>query len=477
MHREFDEKVNSEVIVLSNLINAGYLSIQPYYDSRRMRWIKKDENPNKSEQEIEAEIKEEIKNNTITYKNESLKYYQIENEKNKELEQKFKQIKLKVNFNSQPKILRDEKFYTISQGIFAIYDDKFFNKTLELKLGKNNITSAIQLDNKDLVFFAKDKLIIYRIKNEKYFLFQKINENRAGYGLQMSYSRCMGYPKEYKAKFIKEISGNRFICVSNYGYKIYALNEKKEYSIVLLESYHESIKTIHELDKNDFIFCSQINCGDSLGGPAHNILIIDKINIKEINKKERLSQKRREEYFDDDGNYNKENKRVIESLKFTHNTKELLKYSEYGKHHFFKGNAILKNEYFLISIDNNILIFDIYSGKHIKRYVLLLEGEDNLYKRDANLIKWNNNNDNEFLINIEGSIFLFELTNDIQLKIISQFNSKDIISLKNFGKITNKFYDDGSDDENYLFLFYYAHSDDNNENNENNENNTISIFS
>ena len=63
------------------------------------------------------------------------------------------------------------------------------------------------------------------------------------------------------------------------------------------------------------------------------------------------------------------------------------------------------------------------------------------------------------------------------MKIISQFYSKDIISLKNFGKITNKFYDDGSDDENYLFLFYYAHSDDNNENNENNENNTISIFS
>ena len=44
----------------------------------------------------------------------------------------------------------------------------------------------------------------------------------------MTRSGCRVFPKSYSAQFIKEISGNRFILVSNYGYKIYSLNEKNE---------------------------------------------------------------------------------------------------------------------------------------------------------------------------------------------------------------------------------------------------------
>ena len=78
--------------------------------------------------------------------------------------------------------------------------------------------------------------------------------------------------------------------MSNYGFKIYSLNEKNEYSITLLERYHEGLKTIIELDKNSFIFCTEIYCSDSLGGPAHNILIIDKIDLREIIKEERKNK-------------------------------------------------------------------------------------------------------------------------------------------------------------------------------------------
>ena len=60
----------------------------------------------------------------------------------------------------------------------------------------------------------------------------------------MSCSGCYVYPKTYEALYIKEISGNRFICVSNYGFKIFALNNKNEYSLVLIEIYHDSIKKI-----------------------------------------------------------------------------------------------------------------------------------------------------------------------------------------------------------------------------------------
>ena len=140
MYEGFDKKVKSEVIVISGLNNYNAKGSYGYYDDWRMRWQKKDENPNKSEEEISAEIKEEITKNTDKLKEESMKRdYKIDNEKEKELESIFKQIKLKINFDSKPKILRDGKFYTISQGYLFIYDNKFFNKLHEIIFKNNNI--------------------------------------------------------------------------------------------------------------------------------------------------------------------------------------------------------------------------------------------------------------------------------------------------------------------------------------------------
>ena len=121
-------------------------------------------------------------------------------------------------------------------------------------------------------------------------------------------------------------------------------------------------------------------------------------------------------------------------MKYTHNKKELLDCYEHGRFHYFGGSAILKHKYFLIAIDGNILVFDIDSGKLLKRYIL---------SRFRNIIKWNNNDDNEFLMDWKGNILLFELTNDLQLKIIGQSFFKDIINLKKLSENTNKFYDDG----------------------------------
>ena len=421
-----DENVKSEAIFLSNFKNLEYKSFYRCYNIWRMKYNKEKE------------------------------YYQFNNEKTKELEQKFKQIKLKVNFNCVPKILRDGKFYTISQECFTVYDNRFFNKLYEIKFEENYyITSAIQLDNKDLVFFALYCIIIYRLKEEKYFLFQIIKENKTGYDQQMSYSGCMRYPKTYEAKFIQEISGNRFICVSNYGFKIYSLNEKNEYAITLLELYYEGLKTIIELDKNSFIFCAEVCCGDSLGGPAHNVLIIEKIYIREITEKERKNKLIDEAYYEykdlkeKNKISNEKAKKVIESLKFTYDPKQFIKYSTRGGFHYFQGNAVLKNKYFIVGIDNTILIFDILSGKQIKRYGLLINVEDNSYYCKANIIQWNNNEDNEFLINIKGNIVLFELTKDIDLKIINQSYFQNINCLKKLNEKSNVFYNDGMEKEDF----------------------------
>ena len=321
----FDPKVKSDKIVICGLNNYNLKDSYGYYNDYRMKLEKKEANPNKPEKEIEAEVKEEIKRNTNKLKEESMKRdYKINNEKAKELESIFNQAKLKINFDSEPKILRNGKFYTISKGSLFIYDNSSFNKLYEIKLEKESTNfsdtqldnkdlilelkllkdfknfknfSVIQLDNQDLILLSGDELIIYRLINGKFVLVQKINDNQAGYQTQMKHSGCIPYPKTYRAKFIKEISENRFILVSNYGYKIYSLNQKNEYTITLLEEYHDGLQTIIELDKNNFIFLSEIEVGASLGGPEHNILVIDKIRLKEISNSEKIEKLKKLNYF------------------------------------------------------------------------------------------------------------------------------------------------------------------------------------
>ena len=59
--------------------------------------------------------------------------------------------------------------------------------------------------------------------------------------MQKETEGLMRFPKYYKPQNIKEISVNRFILINNYGFKIYSLNEKNEYSITLLETYYNGL--------------------------------------------------------------------------------------------------------------------------------------------------------------------------------------------------------------------------------------------
>ena len=75
------------------------------------------------------------------------------------------------------------------------------------------------------------------MKDKQYYLFQKINEDRKGYALQLEHSGCLVDSKNYKVNYLKEISLNRFICISNYGFKIYSLNKNNKYSLILLNEH------------------------------------------------------------------------------------------------------------------------------------------------------------------------------------------------------------------------------------------------
>jgi len=145
--------LNKETIILSDLKNIDNSLIDDYFENMNIKNEIQKKYPNKSKEELEIIINEHIHNKMNILKKESLKYYQINNEKSIELEQIFKQIKLKIKFGSIP-IIRDGKFYTISKGVFTMYNDKFYNKLYEIKFSLEiKIESAIQLDNKDLVFF------------------------------------------------------------------------------------------------------------------------------------------------------------------------------------------------------------------------------------------------------------------------------------------------------------------------------------
>ena len=274
MEKDFDESINPEIIALSDIKNINYNSCNRFYDLLLKKRIQKD-NPDLSNESIHTNITKEKNKKSNKLKLESKeKYYRINEAKSKELESKFKLVKLRINFDTKPGILRDGKFYTLTEGKFVIYNDKLYNKLYEIKLEENQeIISLIQLDNKDLIFLTKDNLIIYRLKIGKYSLLQKIEENIVGYDVQMTQIGNSFYSKEYCTSFINDISGNRFILASNYGFKIYSLNEKNEYDIILFETYYEGLKTIYELDKNTFIFCSDID---------KSKIFVDKICLKEI---------------------------------------------------------------------------------------------------------------------------------------------------------------------------------------------------
>ena len=457
MENGFNKDIKHGVIVLSDIKEVNEYGMLEYFrdknkDDDYYRFGLFHEKKVKTPEEIKEIIE---KKNKI--KNESIElYYKINKEKYKEIESKFSQLQLKVKFSDDPKFLREGKLYTFKDGIFSVYDNKFFKKTNEIQLLPDiYLISAIQLNNNDLVLALKIKegkgwkykfeLWIYRLKNEEYSLFQKIDENMKGYSLQYSRSGCLVEPKNYNIISFKEISGNRFICINNYGFKIYSLDDKNEYSLILLDEHSENIENIYEINNNKFIFCTIKTHGASMGGPGYNEIFIDMIELNDITEEEK-NKKLKEQYEKDGDN-------IIKSLKLSSSIKKIIEYETYRgyiRNHELSDFVIIKNKYFIIMIDNNILVIDLKNGSILKRYEILIEGKDNLFiPRYITIKKWNYKEDNVFLLFIDGNIITFELNDDededtkINLKIINQFYCSNIkgSDLKKLSKNENKFYD------------------------------------
>ena len=462
MYSDFDKTIKEEIIVLSYLQNIKGGHFDEFISSWDRKWEKKEKQKDKTEKEIEEEVEKEIYDEAEKLSKESLeKYYKIEKGKNNELKKIFKTFKSKVNF---PNInyLDKGKFWSFSNNIFAILDNVTFTKLYEIKFNEGEIVeSAIELDNNDLVFMIRSQeqdnndddyyyrgsqgisyLFIYKLKNENYILLQKIKEDKTGYKTQNSYSGCFGFEKSFQLNEIKKLKDNKIMTISNYGIRIYALNENKEYSMILMDVHSRGLQQIYEIDENNLIFCTLIHIGASLGGPDHDYLMIEKVKLKNITKGDKANKIKK---LDKD----EESKKLLSSLKLV---KEILNYSTYEGSHYLSNFIILKQKYFIIMIDYNLLVFDLSTGEQMVRYKIVEKGEKNLYyDRIIEICKWNNVNDNEFFINIKGNITLFELDDNrgINLKIIaySYFpNLKNLIKMED----QNRFY---SKEKNHIIIY------------------------
>ena len=391
-----------------------------------------------------AKTNEEKKEEIDLLEKQSLElYYKLDDKKTKELELTFNQLKLKVNFSGMPFYLREGKLYSTSDKNFIIYEDKLFRKLHEIQT-ESNVVSAIQLNNNDLVlatfeinleFIFINEIHIYRLKDNKYNLIQKIKEDVTGYSPQCA--GCINIPKDYQVKYLKEISGNRFIYISSYGFKIYCLNNKNEYSFVLLEEHLENIKIIQEINENKFIFCTEVIYQS---GTEFFIEVIELNEITKLDIHNKIWKIEQEKSFGN--NFDKENslkkdKELLESLKLTCKIKEIIKYNR-REYYCFSNFIIIKKKYFTIMINNHILIFDLKEVNLLKRYEII-----NI-NRHIQIEKWNNEEDNEFFMIINGNLILFELNEDnnenIDLKVISQLYCPNFDNIKKLNEKNNKFY-------------------------------------
>ena len=159
--------------------------------------------------------------------------------------------------------------------------------------------------------------------------------------MQFIYLGISYYSKEYKVEMIKGISGNRFIIASNYGFKIYSINENNHYSLILFGIHLGGIKYIYEINDNNLLFCTENFVPEYMDEQGYNLFLIEKIKL--INKAKVHSDEKLKQInlgFKNGVSYNEiEN---IESLKFSYNANILYKYAYYYKENIISDYIILK---------------------------------------------------------------------------------------------------------------------------------------
>ena len=346
----------------------------------------------------------------------------------------------------------------------------------------------------------RDIILIYRLNNFNYSLLQTIKESEEGFNIPEE-TLNNRYLSGNAFEWAKKLNGGKFLCSSYYGIRIYSLNEYGLYENILIFEYDKYLKKIYEINEKellliseDYLYSSSIN---------YNHLYIDKLEIKEEEEKEEKEEDEKDEinenkinedlekeikdkkteinvdnnnnnffskikgifnflncfsrYHRENNQYNvfisQENKSKennLFSLKIKCSMKNILDYCTYKKNDFcnFSDYVVLQNKYFVIMIDSKILIYNLLNGLLVKKYLILDCTEKLMLAcKGNNIIKWNCENDNEFLLVEKGDITLFELIEiskeeekiSVDLKIKGYIYNPDIQNLVKINN-ENKFY-------------------------------------
>lgn len=174
----------------------------------------------------------------------------------------FDYTKAKLNDIGEVIGLTNDKIGVISYNnetgaqVFKIYETKEFKIISKIESKEEKIINGKILDNNDLILLKNELLNeesddeldndelpkyhieIYKLKNENYNLFQKIDDYE-GYNPKETIIGCRIIDLDFKINNIIKLSNKRFISISSYGFKIYSLieeNDKYEYKCSLLNA-------------------------------------------------------------------------------------------------------------------------------------------------------------------------------------------------------------------------------------------------
>ena len=418
-------------------------------------------------------------------KNESLKkYIKIESKKMKELENKFLSNKLSAHFSAQL-TLNKEKIIALYYQAIKIYDNKSivrlayidsdfiksshkvnkfnclleyiidtekdeeynncFEKTIDINIdineGEENViknclegydninyipkiykNNSIDYDNMEksyegctLCHYLNISKVI-GLGNKDDFLIKLIWE-----GFYCEYAVCRLKNKKvsiiqsiysdfekYKIISISPLSEKRFLVYLDNGINIFCLHQKYNiyYSEIFISHYgNPDIKRIYEAN-NIIIICSSIGKvgNDYIRPPTYKI----RTSIQNLDSNKKILFLKCEMIIcNEEKSGQKEN-----SYKISYNIN-------------FSNGIILKNKYFIFMLDNNLLVLSLLTFEIIKNYSLIFYYDDDfLIYKDFQIEKWDEINDNEFILNVNGNITLFELIEDnleIGLKILAYY--------------------------------------------------------
>ena len=418
-------------------------------------------------------------------KNESLKkYIKIESKKIKELENKFLSNKLTAHFSAQL-TLNKEKIIALYYQAIKIYDNKSivrlayidsdfiksshkvnkfnclleyiidtekdeeynncFEKTIDINIdineGEENViknclegydninyipkiykNNSIDYDNMEkryedctLCHYLNISRVI-GLGNKDDFLIKLIWE-----GFYCEYAVCRLKNKKvsiiqsiysdfekYKIISISPLSEKRFLVYLDNGINIFCLHQKYNiyYSEIFISKYdNPDIKRIYEAN-NIIIICSSIGKvgNDYIRPPTYKI----RTSIQNLDSNKKILFLKCEMIIcNEEKSEQKEN-----SYKINYNIN-------------FSNGIILKNKYFIFMLDNNLLVLSLLTFEIIKNYSLIFYYDDDfLIYKDFQIEKWDEINDNEFILNVNGNITLFELIEDnleIGLKILAYY--------------------------------------------------------